>query len=119
MHAERSEEGREDMPCGMLLNGEGPMYSLQQVIIFLTTEMGSFPDWTQLARTGGREAWVFAPVSIGHGSLELLPLLSVSEEVSLSPGFLICNLGTGKSSFRLGLLVGPGESVHQGWHIGV
>ena len=61
----------------------------------------------------------FAPVSIGHGSLELLPLLSVSEEVSLSLGFLICNLGTGKSSFHLGLLVGPGESVHQGWHIGV
>ena len=63
--------------------------------------------------------WVFAPLSIGHGSLELLPLLSVFEEVSLSPGFLICNLGTGESSFHLGLLVGPGESVHQAWHIGV
>ena len=44
MHVERSEEGWEDMPCGMLLNGKGPMYNLQQVIIFLTIKMCSFPD---------------------------------------------------------------------------
>ena len=63
--------------------------------------------------------WVSAPASTGHVSLELLPLPSVSEDVSWGPGFLICNLGTGKSSFRLGLLIGPGESMHQGWRIGV
>ena len=95
MHVERSEEGWEDMPCGMSLNGKGLMYNLQQVIIFLTIEMCSFPDWTQLAQTGGRKVWVFAPLSIGHGSLELLPLLSVFEEVSLSPGFLICSMDNG------------------------
>ena len=44
MHVERSEEGWEDMPCGMSLNGKGLMYNLQQVIIFLTIEMCSFPD---------------------------------------------------------------------------